>query len=181
MTPDSTILVGVSGSPASLKALRWAADEAERRECRLRIVTIWQRERLASYAQLADDGERTDRLEQAWCVLTEAVRAVLGPGPWHNATLDTIEGRIEQVLVSASEDADLLVLGSGPAAVVGPVVRTCLIEARCPVVAVSRRAKPTSVHRGGHKQVVHEVARRREYDRVPVAAGTSQLPWVGDG
>jgi nucleotide-binding universal stress UspA family protein len=173
MIPESTILVGVSGSPASLTALRWAAGEAERRECRLRIVTVWQREQRASYAQLADDGATTDKLEQARCVLTATVRAVLGSGPWRNTTLEAIEGKIEQVLVAASEDADLLVLGSGSTAVVGPVVRTCLTDARCPVVAVSRRAKPAMVLPGDHQQVVDEIASRREYHREPLPAGTA--------
>lgn len=172
MTRESTILVGVSASPASLAALRWAADEAERRECRLRIVTIWQREQRASYAQLPDDRDRTDRLEQAWCALTEAVRAVLGSGPWRNTTLEATEGRAEHVLVLASEDADLLVLGSGPAAVVGPVVRTCLTDAHCPVVVVTRQARPTRAFRSDHELVADKAPRRREYDRQPLSAST---------
>jgi nucleotide-binding universal stress UspA family protein len=173
MTLDSTILVGVSGSPASLAALRWAADEAERREGRLRIVMICQFGQRATYAPLADSDERTDRLEQTWGVLTEAVRAVLGSGPWRNTTLEVVEGSTEQVLVSESEEADLLVLGSGPASVVGPVVRTCLTAARCPVVAVSRRAKPTRISPGRPERAPDELGRRREYEREPLPVGTA--------
>jgi nucleotide-binding universal stress UspA family protein len=173
MTPDGTILVGVSGSPASLAALRWAADEAERRECQLRIVFVWRDEQRASYAQLTDSAARTGQLEQAWAVLTRAVRGVLGSGPWRNTTLEVVEGSIERVLVSASEEADLLVLGSGPAAMVGPVVRTCLTAAHCPVVAVSRRAKPTRVSRGRHEHAADDLGRRREYDCEPLPVGTA--------
>jgi nucleotide-binding universal stress UspA family protein len=140
MTTDSAILVGVSGSPASLSALRWAADEAERRECRLRVVLVWQREMAASYAQQADRRDRTKCREQAWSVLTTSVRAELGPGPWRNTTVEAVEGRIEQALVAATEGAELLVLGSGHAALIGPVVRTCLTGAHCPVVVVSQPA-----------------------------------------
>jgi nucleotide-binding universal stress UspA family protein len=145
MSADSTILVGVSGSPASRSALRWAADEAERRDCRLRVVLVWQRELAASYAQLADRRDRTKCSEQAWSVLTDSVRAELGPGPWRSTTVQAVEGRIEQALVAASEDAELLVLGSGQAALIGPVVRTCLTDAHCPVVVVNRQVRPTRV------------------------------------
>jgi nucleotide-binding universal stress UspA family protein len=146
MKADGTILVGVSGSAASRVALRWAADEAERRECGLRIVLIWQREKRASYAQ-QNRRDSTECREDAWCVLTDSIRTMLGSGPLRNATVEVVEGRAEQELVVASEDADLLVLGSGPAAVVGPVIRTCLAEARCPVVVVGRHARPTRVSR----------------------------------
>jgi nucleotide-binding universal stress UspA family protein len=145
MSADSTILVGVSGSPASLSALRWAADEAERRECRLRIVLVWQHEIGASYAQRADRRDRTKCREHAWSVLAEAVRAELGAGPWRSTTVEAVEGRIEQALVAASEDAELLVLGSGHASLIGPVVRTCVTNAHCPVVVVRRRPRPTRV------------------------------------
>jgi nucleotide-binding universal stress UspA family protein len=145
MSANNTILVGVSGSPASLAALRWAAEEAERRECRLRIVLVWQPEVRASYAQQADRRDRTNRGEQAWSILTEAVRAELGPGPWRSTTVQAVEGRTEQALVEASEDADLLVLGSGRASLIGAVVRTCLTSAHCPVLVVSQRARPTRV------------------------------------
>ncbi len=143
-----TILVGVNGSPASLAALRWAKDEAERRGCLLKILLVWQREQRASYAP-ADRHDGTERLEDARCVLREAVRAVLGSGPLCTTTVEAIEGRSEQALVAASEDADLLVLGSGSAAVIGPVVRTCLTEARCPVVVVGsvrQSARPAFRH-----------------------------------
>lgn len=171
MNTDSTILVGVSGSPASLAALRWARDEAKRRECRLRIVMIWEREQRASYARQKDRDDRTERPDQAWCVLTETVRAELGSFSWCNTTVEAVEGRIEQWLVAASEDADLLVLGSGPAAAIGPVVRTSLAEAHCPVVVVSWKAGPTKVFQGDEKQVTDEAAGDCEYDRVPVPAG----------
>ncbi len=171
MNGDTTILVGVSGSAASLAALRWARDEANRRGCRLRIVLIWEREQHASYAQQKDSADGPEPPEQAWCLLTEAVRAVLGSGPWRDTTVEAVEGRAEQWLVAASEDAELLVLGSGPTAVIGPVVRTCLTEARCPVVVVTRGIGPTRAFSGHEKQLAHGAAGRREYERAPVPAG----------
>jgi nucleotide-binding universal stress UspA family protein len=174
MNANSTILVGVSGSPASLAALQWAADEAERRGCRLRVVLICEREQRASYAQQADLVDGTERKEQARRVLTTTVRAVLGSGPWRNATVEAVEGRVEQALVAASADADLLVLGSGPAAMIGPVTRTCLTDAHCPVVVVNQAARMTSVVRSDEKQRAHEeAARRRDDGRVPLPAAAA--------
>src|SRR2546430_7703887 len=64
--------------------------------------------------------------------------------PGRPAGLDTelAEGTPERVLISRSATADLLVLGTqhsqnAAGLSVGPVIRTCLIRARCPVVVVS--------------------------------------------
>lgn len=165
MNADSTILVGVSGSPASLAALRWAKGEAERRGSLLNVVLIWQRGQRANYAQQAAWSDGTQRAEQALCAVADAARAELASGPRHNVTVEPVEGRIEQRLVAASKDADLLVLGSGPAGVIGPVVRTCLIEAHCPVVVVSCRVRPTTGPQGDDR-LASEAARRREYVRL---------------
>jgi nucleotide-binding universal stress UspA family protein len=171
MKPDSTILVGVSGSPASLAALRWAGDEAERRECQLRILLIWEREQRASYARQVGLGDLTDRPATAWRVLTTAVHAVLGPGPWRNTTVEAVEGDAERALVAASADADLLVLGSGAAGVIGPIVRTCLTEAYCPVVVVGRRATPVRGFDSAENPAAGHAASRPESGRVPQPAG----------
>ena len=132
-----TILVGVSGSPASAAALRWAEDEAERRHGELKIVLIWQPERRASYARppVLADGHAGP--EQARRDLADTVQAVLGQSPLHDATTVVVEGRAERELVAESACADLLVLGSGSRLSIGPVVRTCLSHAHCPVVVVS--------------------------------------------
>ena len=51
-TPVSspTIVAGVSGSPASARALRWAADEAKRRHGRLKVVLACRIQQRAFYA-----------------------------------------------------------------------------------------------------------------------------------
>ncbi len=148
MNAERTILVGVSGSAASLAALRWAKGEAEERGCVLKIILIWQREQRASYAQPPDQRNPTEECTQAWHILTEAVQTALGSGPWRNTSIEAIEGSIEKALVAASEDAHLLVLGSGRADMIGPVVRTCLTEAHCPVVVVSSLSWLRSQHLG---------------------------------
>jgi nucleotide-binding universal stress UspA family protein len=138
MNADSapTILVGVSGSPASAAALRWAEDEAVRRHGRLRIVLSWQQERRAFYAHPPSRAGIDAGDKRARRALVDAVRAVLGPGPHDDATAEVVEGTAERTLVAESAGADLLVLGSGSSPSIGPVVRTCLSQARCPVVVV---------------------------------------------
>jgi nucleotide-binding universal stress UspA family protein len=132
-----TILVGVSGSPASAAALRWADEEAQRRHSQLRIVLIWHPEQRAFYARPSRGNEPGEDQEQAQRSLTETVRAVLGHGLQSDATAEVMEGIAERELVAASAAADLLVLGSGSGGSIGPVVRTCLTHAHCPVVVVT--------------------------------------------
>ena len=132
-----TILVGVSGSPASAAALIWAEDEAARRHGRLRIVRIWHPEQRAFYARQAGRADVAGERDRARRDLAETVRSVLGPGQQADATAEVVEGTAEQALVAESATADLLVLGAGPGISIGPVVRTCLRQAHCPVVVVN--------------------------------------------
>jgi nucleotide-binding universal stress UspA family protein len=131
------IIVGVSGSPASAAALRWAEDEAQRRHGELKIVRTWQPELRAAYASppMRPDGRAGQH--RAREELTDTVRAVLGPRPGGDTTTVVVEGTAERELVAESASADLLVLGSGSGISIGPVVRTCLSHAHCPVVVVS--------------------------------------------
>jgi nucleotide-binding universal stress UspA family protein len=132
-----TILVGVSGSVASAAALRWAEDEAGRRHGELKIVRIWQPERRAPYACPPVRVDSPAGPERASEELADTMRAVLGTRPLRDTTTVVVEGRAEQELIAESADADLLVLGSGSGISIGPVVRTCLTHAHCPVVVVS--------------------------------------------
>lgn len=149
--PKPVIVVGVSGSRASTRALRWAADEADRCHGRLAAVLVWSRPHQASYAPSSRPGAG-DLRSRAEHELAVTLRAVLGPQPRRLVTAEVVEGTAEQVLVDRSAGADLLVLGSAsgvlarrsfPAAqVIGPVIRTCLARAHCPVVVVGPEGQP---------------------------------------
>jgi nucleotide-binding universal stress UspA family protein len=142
------ILVGVSGSGASLAALRWAAVEARRRDARLRVIQAWEpRPARAPYAAAAtDDGSSAGT---AAGHLARLVRATTGDQAGAGIDVEVVAGPAERVLVDASADASMLVLGSGgqtpftPAAdqqaerPVGPVIRACLSHAHCPVLVIS--------------------------------------------
>ena len=138
------VLVGVSGSRASRAALRWAADEAIRRHASLHVVRAFEQPALAYYAHPAAAAVGPERAEElARRDLAATVRAVLGPRPRPGTTTEVVEGIAERILVDKSADADLLVLGSASGAgaghPIGPVVRACLYQAQCPVVAVSTK------------------------------------------
>jgi len=145
------ILVGVSGSAASLAALCWAAQEARRRDAKLRVIQAWQpHPARAPYAGTGCAGRSALPSEAAAADrLVAEVRRMLGTATGVVMSIDLIEGFAERILAAESARADLLVLGSGgqspvaqsdPLIVdrpIGPVVRACLCHARCPVVIIS--------------------------------------------
>ncbi len=141
-TRRPSIVVGVSGSAASAAALRWAADEAIRRHGQLRVVLVWSPEHRAAYAPPLHAGDPQEQMTRARRVLAATVQSVLGPVPVDDVTVEIAEGVPERALVDYSAGADLLVLGSASAhalagSSIGPVIRTCLSHAHCPVVIVS--------------------------------------------
>jgi nucleotide-binding universal stress UspA family protein len=138
---DSPVIVaGVSGSPASARALRWAADEAQRRQGRLKVVFAWRLEARAFYAPSLAPQDLVARQRRAGDEVTATVRAVLGPELAAEVTTEVTEGNPERALVESSAGADLLVVGTASGQLadrsLGPVVRTCLLRAHCPVVVV---------------------------------------------
>ena len=135
-----TIVVGVNGSPASARALRWAADEAARLDAQLKIVLIWRIEPRAHYAPAVSPEDYDCRQEHAVSGLAATVRAVVRTTARDTLTTEVTQGVPERVLVDQSAGADLLVLGSASGLAsgraIGPVIRACLSHAHCPVVVV---------------------------------------------
>lgn len=137
------IVVGVSGSMASVQALRWAACMSELLDGQLHVVLAWCPERVAMYAprgRSTPDEQRSRAIER----LNVAMRAVFGQEPPNAVATEIATGSAELALVSRSAEADLLVIGSAksktaPGYLVGPVVRACIGQARCPVVVIGPR------------------------------------------
>jgi len=134
------IIAGVSGSRASLRALRWAAAEASSRHARLEVVMAWQPWQPAHYAAgpHADHGQQRAAAESK---LLAVLRTVFEAEPAAGLRAAVVEGPPERVLTESSADAALLVIGSSSSAPVserpvGPVTRGCLSRARCPVVII---------------------------------------------
>jgi nucleotide-binding universal stress UspA family protein len=136
------IVVGVSDSVASKTALRWAAAEARRRGCRLVVVRVWEPAHIASYvphAQLVDAA--SDR-HAVTCELAKALYGTLGAKLPSYLFTKVIEGMPDRVLADESAGADMIVLGSSSVPTIigrsiGPVIRSCLSRAHCPVVIIN--------------------------------------------
>ena len=139
------VIVGASGSPGSLRALRYAEVEARAHDALLIPVIAW----------LPPGGDRgiPDPAgghlckvwrDLAWQQLRDALTAVWGEVPGDPVVQPQVErGPAGWVLVSvACRPGDLLVLSAGRHGVLvrlasRGVSRYCLAHARCPVLIVS--------------------------------------------
>jgi nucleotide-binding universal stress UspA family protein len=149
MSPVRRIIVGVSGSPRGLPALRYAADLAHTHGGALFAVHAWAPSamELAGHhypAVLVQEWE-----DAAWQRLWAALDAAFG-GLQHGLRVQpTIAvGSPGRILVhAASRPDDLLVIGAGRRGLArcrghGTVSRYCLAHASCPVIAVPPPALP---------------------------------------
>jgi nucleotide-binding universal stress UspA family protein len=138
------IAVGVDGSPASVAALRWAADLAQLRDAEIVVVRAWHvaLASLAPYAPVSRRPTQEGERRRAEADLAGAMLTVLGPAPDVKATAALVCGPPARVLLDQCADADLLVLGGHHAdsplrQTVGPIAAACLRQAPCPVVIVT--------------------------------------------
>jgi nucleotide-binding universal stress UspA family protein len=145
------IVIGVSGSSASLAALMWAAGEARQRDAALHVMHVWQpRHRAPHAAPAGSTAAAQDRLA-ACRLLTAAVRATFGPATPDGVTTELAEGTPEGLLVQRSAGADLLVLGATGSVddslsrSSGPVARACLANASCRVMIIATATRPAAV------------------------------------
>ncbi len=141
------IVVGVSGSAASVAALRWAASEASDRRARLDVVRYCETSTSPPPYNGHVPPPAAERRAMASRELASIVREVLGPQPAVEVVAELADGRAERDLADRCADADLLVLGTHARAqsagqAVGPVLRACISSARCPVVIVAAGDSP---------------------------------------
>lgn len=149
MTADERIVVGVSGSPSSTAALRWAAREARLRAAEILAVHAWsaRTEMLAPYASRCGVPSLDQQREASSALLTTAIRCALGSGSEGSGGAVRsilVEGVPIRVLLRYAASADLLVLGRrrlrpnpmGDIAL-GAVARCCVLHAQCPIVLIA--------------------------------------------
>lgn len=138
------LIVGTSGSPGSLCALRYAEAAARGNDSLLIPVIAWE----------PPGGDHADRIAPSWDLrqewqslahrrLRDALVAVWGDVPDDPRIQPHVErGPAGWVLVSlADRPDDLLVIGAGRRGTLARLVfsgvsRYCLARARCPVLAV---------------------------------------------
>jgi nucleotide-binding universal stress UspA family protein len=155
---EDVIVCGIDGSPAGRRALDWAFDEARRRRCRLRVVSVWWWDGLQSGSATTSPDEARRRAEEVLNrVLDEALSTLDDPPETERLAL---EGRPSERLCFAALDAELLVLGShGHGAIhdtlVGSTSQHVIRHATCPVVIlpdprhVERQLKRVRTERRG--------------------------------
>lgn len=146
------IVVGVSGSSASLAALMWAANEARQRDAALHVLYVWKPVRHRAPHEVLADGPAVAQDRLAACrVLTAAVRAAFGPATPDGVSTELAEGAAQRLLVQRSVGADLLVLGATTSVddplskSSGPVARACLANVSCPVMIIATAARPSAI------------------------------------
>jgi nucleotide-binding universal stress UspA family protein len=136
------VVVGVDGSAASVAAIAWAARYASANGAKVRALLAWHYPGVAGSPPIekvpAEVRSQTEREEQA--NLDEAVAKAV---PGQPAAVETIlgYGHAAEVLIEASKEADLLVVGSHghrswAGMLLGSVSLHCVTGASCPVVVV---------------------------------------------
>jgi nucleotide-binding universal stress UspA family protein len=121
------IVVGASGSAASVVAVRWAAAEAQLRAADLRVVVAYHRGP-AGQAETAG-------------IVHDAVVHARAAAPGVDVTGVAMPGYAVPVLLRAAEDAALLVVGEhGGGVLAGAVASQVATQARSSVVVVRGRA-----------------------------------------
>lgn len=131
--PSVTIVVGVDGSRGSLRAVEWAAAEARRRGGVLEIHTAYN----PGYVFVTADDVRQAMqriIEEATSAAAEVAPDIPVRGIAHEATP-------ARSLITASRDADLLVVGSRglggfAGLLLGSVSQKCSLHAHCTTVIV---------------------------------------------
>lgn len=132
---EPRIVVGVDGSPSSMRALAWAASEAELRGTALLVVHV-------DFArQEALEALAPNMLSMEQSVLDRAVAEARSLAPGVAVTGLICDPPAAKALIAASEGAEVLVVGSrGLSGIkemwLGSVSSECAHHALCPVMIV---------------------------------------------
>jgi nucleotide-binding universal stress UspA family protein len=141
------LVVGVDGTAAGVAALRWAVDQARATGARVLAIAVTEPPPLVVggpevggglVAQNLLDADQLTAAADAW--LSEAI-AALPVGATQVVDREVRRGDAATVLLDASRDADLLVLGNhGRGAIAGmiagSVAQRCVHHPTCPLVLV---------------------------------------------
>lgn len=147
-TTPGRVVVGVDGSVQSLLALRWAATVASATGGPLDVVMAWHQPVYCGWDYVGIDDSNPER--DAGTRLDEAVREVFGEDRPADLRLVVREGNAAQVLLAASRDATMLVVGSRGRGgfgglLLGSVSANCAEHATCPVLVVHGSRAPAAL------------------------------------
>lgn len=141
------IVVGVDGSANARYALEWAVKEAAAKHEALTVVTV--NEVAAGFwthhpVTVPADAALLDKARKVASGLVDKVVAELGSGP-ASVTVHAVNGFAADELISASRDADVIVVGARGGAQtgglashtpLGSISNKVLHHSECPVVVV---------------------------------------------
>ncbi|MEU1210927.1 universal stress protein [Streptomyces sp. NPDC005790] len=135
------IVVGVDGSDASIKALRWAVRQAELTGDTVEAVNSWEYPATSWASMMPGMPEDFDPQAVATVALTEALEEALGAEGAAAVEKIVVIGNPAQTLLERSRGANLLVVGargySGfKATLLGSVSLHVAQHATCPVTVV---------------------------------------------
>jgi nucleotide-binding universal stress UspA family protein len=144
------VVVGVDGSEGSLRAVEWAAQEAERRKSPLRIVSAPAMPPRMHAGHEPVQTVADELREFSLRALGTAVTRAEEVAPGLLIDTDLLSGAPARAITDAGAGALLLVagargIGGFAALILGSVSRYAATHAPCPVVVV--RATPGAVHR----------------------------------
>ena len=134
---NKPVVVGIDGSPASVNALRWAAEYAWVTNGCIEVVVVWDWYRSPGWYTPVLAG--LDPEGNAKKVLKKVIVDVQSEWPHVSMTGHVTEGKPSPILAEASKGASLLVLGSRghgefTGMLIGSVSEYCVTHAHCPVL-----------------------------------------------
>jgi len=137
------VIVGVDGSEASAEAARWAYDQARLTGSTLVVISAWQGPGSwgMSWGIAVPIPTDFDPAADTRAMVDGIVRTLAGGAPTVDIEVRVVEGHPAEVLVEASDHADLLVVasrghGQFSGMLLGSVSQHCAAHAHCPVVIV---------------------------------------------
>ncbi|QCO98251.1 universal stress protein [Arthrobacter sp. 24S4-2] len=151
MTSNSafTIVVGFDGSEHSQTALNWAMDEARQRDGQLRLVTAWNKARMAWFPAVLETAAGEIAAEEspeqiAGTLQAEALKSASDEGVTATGQVVHSDSPASAIL-DAARNADLVVVGSRghggfPGLHLGSVTTQVISHAPCPVLVVRPKA-----------------------------------------
>jgi nucleotide-binding universal stress UspA family protein len=135
------IVVGVDGSDHSIAALRWAIEEARLRHDTIEAFSAWSYPIVAVPGAVVPLEPLADQGADAMDHLDRAIKAAGADRTDVTVTPIVAEGDAARLLIEASKDADLLVVGArGHGAIagflLGSVTQHVTRHAHCPVAVI---------------------------------------------